>query len=468
MIVPRRRKRDSFLPWLQLALDVTVSYALLRTVFWTRFESGWFSSTLGAPDYPVYHRSFWLIVAIVVFFLRFFGLYRSSREWTFPAEIARVCKALFSSTLMLTAVTFFFRGFSFSRTFLVSAGVILATGLSMARFGLGLLVMWVDDRRGSHRNVLLLGCDENATKLVRFYRQHPRFSTRVIGILDDTLSVGSEVDGVPVLGRMDDLPALARSHHQVHEVVLARQLPAEDLLRLLCECEKEMLTFRRIADVFGLIAAKMSVTYLGGVPILSFTDSPLGEWENRVLKRAMDVVFSAAALPLVLPLTALIALLVRLDSPGPILFVQERIGQDGRRFKLYKFRTMRIDAERESGPVWTKEDDPRRTRLGAFLRRNNLDELPQLWNVLAGDMSLVGPRPERPFFVSQFREDIPRYMARHMIRSGLTGWAQVNGLRGNTSIEERTKFDLFYIENWSLAFDLKVLFMTFFARRNAY
>jgi exopolysaccharide biosynthesis polyprenyl glycosylphosphotransferase len=186
------------------------------------------------------------------------------------------------------------------------------------------------------------------------------------------------------------------------------------------------------------------------------------------LKRTTDIVLSSVALAMLSPLFLILAAVVKWDSAGPVFYRQQRVGEDGRRFVLFKFRTMKLGAEDKTGPVWTQENDPRRTRFGAFLRRNNLDELPQLWNVLKGDMSLVGPRPERPFFVGRFQEDIPRYMARHSIRSGITGWAQVNGLRGNTSIEERTKFDLYYIENWSLGLDLRILLMTFFARRNAY
>jgi lipopolysaccharide/colanic/teichoic acid biosynthesis glycosyltransferase len=160
--------------------------------------------------------------------------------------------------------------------------------------------------------------------------------------------------------------------------------------------------------------------------------------------------------------------LIRRESPGPVFFRQIRCGESGRRFTIYKLRTMRVDAEEETGPVWTSENDPRRTRIGAFLRRHNLDELPQFWNVLKGEMSLVGPRPERPHFVEQFKEDISRYMWRHVSKPGMTGWAQVNGLRGNTSIRERIKYDLYYLENWSLAFDFKILLRTFFSRRNAY
>ena len=229
-----------------------------------------------------------------------------------------------------------------------------------------------------------------------------------------------------------------------------------------------MVAFRWIADIFGLLTAKMQVSYLGQVSILSFMDSPLSDWENRVLKRGMDVLVSALALAALSPVFLFLAMLVKSDSKGPVFFFQERLGEDGRHFRLIKFRTMRAGAESKTGPVWAKENDERRTKIGAFLRQNNLDELPQFWNVLAGDMSLVGPRPERPHFASRFKEDIPRYMARHSIRSGITGWAQVHGLRGNTSIEERTKYDLYYIENWSLLLDVKILALTLFAKQNAY
>ncbi len=457
---------------MQLLVDVLVSYALLDAVFWVRFESGRFASTLSPADYPVYQNSFWSIILVLVFFLRSNGLYGAARHVTFATETGRVVKAVAAATLAMTAVTFFVRDFSFSRTFFVTAGAVLAFGLSVSRFLLGLAVMGVDRKRGSQRNVLIVGSDDNARKLVRFYARNPRFSTRVAGYLDDTAPVGTEIDGIPVLGKMGDIAQFVRFRREIHEVVLAAPgASAETVLKIIYECEREMVTFRWIADVFGLITSKMSVSYLGGVPILAFSDSPLSEWENRVLKRVMDIVLSAAFLFVCAPFLALIALWVRMDSPGPVFLVQQRVGQDGRRFLLYKFRTMRADAEKESGPVWASENDPRRTRSGAVLRRLNLDELPQFWNVFVGDMSLVGPRPERPHFVSQFKEDIPRYMARHSIRSGLTGWAQVNGLRGNTSIEERTKYDLFYIENWSVWLDLKIICMTafrLFSSPNAY
>jgi exopolysaccharide biosynthesis polyprenyl glycosylphosphotransferase len=328
--------------------------------------------------------------------------------------------------------------------------------------------MSLDKARGAYRNILVIGADANAEKLVQFYGKNPRFSTRVIGYLDDSRSKDERLGGIPVLGRLSDLPALVKNMREIHEVVLSAPVPDAAMLKMIFECEKEMVTFRRVADLYGLIASRMTVSSLSGVSLLSFTDSPLVEWENRFLKRAMDILFSATGLVVLFPLFVVVALLVKKDSKGPVFYRQDRIGENGKKFMIYKFRTMRVDAEAATGPVWAKAEDPRRTKLGAALRKSNVDELPQLWNVLKGDMSLVGPRPERDVFVTQFREDIPRYMARHSIRSGMTGWAQVNGLRGNTSIEERTKFDLYYIENWSAWFDLKILAMTFLANRNAY
>lgn len=472
MIIPRRRKRDTFLPWIQLTVDCVSIQWILRTAFWFRFTSNYFENRISVSDYPVYFKSFNLMMIVLVFFLRFHGLYKPARLLTFSAEAGKVVRAVVASVIVLTALTFFFRDFSFSRMFLPISGFFLALGISLARFSLGHCVMQIDRARGSFRNILIVGCDENAKRLVSFYRDNPRFSTRVIGFLDNTKAMGEKVEGVPVLGQVGEIENYIKFHRDVHEIVLATQgLSSEAVLKIIYECEKEMVAFGWVADIFGLIASKMNVSYLAGTPLLSITDSPLGDWENRVLKRSMDILISLATLIFVSPIFLLVSILVKKDSPGTVFYKQQRIGQDGRRFLLYKFRTMKVGAEAATGPVWTTENDPRRTRIGAVLRKNNLDELPQLLNVLKGDMSLVGPRPERPFFVSQFKEDIPRYMARHSIRSGITGWAQVNGLRGNTSIEERTKLDLYYIENWSLFLDMKIIFMTlvmFFRSPNAY
>ncbi len=472
MILPRRRKRDSFLPWVQVFVDACCIYFFLWFCFWFRFESGFVAASKGVPDFEPYFKTFHFTAIILIFFLRHYGLYRPLKLISFSQEISSIFKAVIASLIVLMSLTFFYRGFSFSRGFLAVFGLVIASGISFARFVLGMLISWIDTKRGTQRNVLVVGCDALSKKLLLFYKRNPRFRTRVVGFLDDSLPKGHQLEGVEVLGKVDELGHFIRTHRDVHEVVVALQgLSSDQVLRMIYECEKVMVSFHWIADVFGLVASRMKVSYLAGMPLLSFSDSPLADWENRFIKRAMDVLVSAIALIGLSPLYVVLALSVKLDSKGPTIYKQQRVGEDGKKFNLLKFRTMRVDAEAQTGPVWAREDDPRRTRIGTALRKLNLDELPQFWNVLKGDMSLVGPRPERPHFVSQFKEDIPRYMARHSIKSGITGWAQVNGLRGNTSIEERTKFDLYYVENWTIQFDLLILLktiLTIFKSPNAY
>ncbi|MEI8344502.1 MAG: undecaprenyl-phosphate glucose phosphotransferase [Candidatus Omnitrophota bacterium] len=468
MILPKRRKRESFLPWAYLLTDALTVYGCLCGVFWLRFLSNAYGSILAPPDFPVYFKAFYLITIILVFFIRHYGLYRIEQLTTYTKEAIGIIKAVFSGILVLLAITFFIRDFTFSRFFLFLSLPAVMIGLVIERYLLTSIVRLTDWMRGSTRNVLIIGCNENTKRLVQYYRHNLRVGSRVVGFLDDHLPKGFLFAQLPVLGAPQDLTSLLKRQHQIHEVVLAMTgLPQNDILKIICECEKEMVTFRWVADMMGLIASKMDVSYFGGISMLSFKDSPLNDWENRIVKRSLDITVSALLLAVLSGLIGMIAAFIKFTSKGPVFYRQERIGEDGRRFAIVKFRTMQRNAEKVTGPVWATQNDHRRTPLGSFLRRNNLDELPQLWNVLTGDMSLVGPRPERPFFVKQFKEDIPRYMARHSIRSGITGWAQVNGLRGNTSIEERTKYDLYYIENWSLGLDVKILIRTLVMTLNA-
>lgn len=467
MLLRKRRKRDSFLPWALLIVDCICIQLTLAAVFWFRFSGSFFESTMEGIS-PVYRNSFLITNIVLLLTMRQSGLYKG-RFLTFAGEITKIFKAVFIGIICLMAISVFFREFSFSRSFLLIAGIALGSSLSFSRYLSGLIVMRVDQTRNSFRNIVIIGSDEKAQRLVSYYRKHPRFSTRIVGFLDDSHAPETSIKGTPVVGKVRDLAAYLRRHREVHEVILTiPDMSPTEVMKLIYACEKEMVAFHWVADVLGLITSKMKLSSLSGFSMLTCTESPLLEWENRLMKRAFDLISSACIFVVLLPVLIAIAALVKLTTQGPIFYKQQRIGEDGKRFVLYKFRSMRVDAEKESGPVWTSRNDTRRTPIGTFLRETNLDELPQIWNVLRGDMSLVGPRPERPLFVKRFKEDIPRYMARHRIKSGITGWAQVNGFRGNTSIEERTKYDLYYIENWSLVFDLKILAMTLFARKNAY
>jgi len=317
--------------------------------------------------------------------------------------------------------------------------------------------------------VLIVGAGDAGRMIAQRILQAPQLGYQVVGFVDD--GQGRHVAaGLLILGPLSSLQQVIRAEN-VQEVVIALpDAPGAQVLDLIYECERERVLVKVFPDVFQTMAATLTISDLNGLPMLTVRDVALRGWKLS-LKRAMDLVGSAVGLVLVSPLLLLIALLIKLDSPGPVFYTQVRMGLDAKPFPMIKFRSMRVGAEDETGPVWARRDDPRRTRLGAMLRRTSLDELPQLINVLLGEMSLVGPRPERPVFVEQFRQVVPRYMDRHREKAGMTGWAQVNGLRGDTSIVERTKYDLYYIENWSLLLDLKILVRQLFrgaSDRNAY
>jgi Undecaprenyl-phosphate glucose phosphotransferase len=291
-------------------------------------------------------------------------------------------------------------------------------------------------------------------------RYAPPLGYEVVGFVtrNGTSAPPVSVLGVPVLGRADDLGRLI-DEHAINEVIIALpEASHQEILSVIARCDRSSISIKVFPDVFQFIAGQVGIDDLGGLPLLSVRDVAMRGWK-LTLKRAMDVVGSVVGLIFLSPFLLLTALLIKLESPGPVFYAQERMGLDAKPFMMVKFRSMRQDAERD-GPGWTTANDPRRTRLGALMRKLNIDELPQLINVLVGEMSLVGPRPERPVYVEQFKKSIPRYMARHREKAGMTGWAQVNGLRGDTSVTERTKYDLWYIENWSLLLDIKILIRT--------
>jgi exopolysaccharide biosynthesis polyprenyl glycosylphosphotransferase len=265
---------------------------------------------------------------------------------------------------------------------------------------------------------------------------------------------------VPVLGTDTDLPSLLAAH-DVDEVLIAwPQASHQELFGLVQAVGLMRSVSVQVAPAMHeFMTAHLEVTSLDGLPMLAVRQVSLRKWQNRAAKRAMDIALSGAGLLAIAPVLAVLAVAVKTSSPGPVFYAQERLGRDGRAFIIYKFRSMPVGSE-SAGPMWTFRGDDRATAVGAILRRYSLDELPQLWNVLKGDMSLVGPRPERPFFVDQFRDRVPKYMDRHLVRSGITGWAQVSGLRGDVSIEERTRYDIYYVENWSVLLDLRILLKT--------
>jgi exopolysaccharide biosynthesis polyprenyl glycosylphosphotransferase len=321
----------------------------------------------------------------------------------------------------------------------------------------------------SQIRLLIIGTGDVARMVLKKIRQSSGTGYEAVGFISIDNGLES-ILGVPVLGHLDDLPEIIEQQ-KISEVIIALpEASSQEILNIIGNCERGRVAIKVFPDVFQIMAAEVSIDDLNGLPLLAVRDVALRGW-RLTIKRTMDLIFSGILLIFTSPLMLLLALLIKLDSPGPVFYVQDRMGLDGNIFPIIKFRSMRPNAEDESGPIWAKQDDNRPTRLGTFMRRFSIDEWPQLINVLLGSMSMVGPRPERPIFVNQFRQSIPRYMDRHREKAGMTGWAQVNGLRGDTSIVERTKYDLWYIENWSILLDLKIMLKTLLTvlfDRNAY
>lgn len=314
-------------------------------------------------------------------------------------------------------------------------------------------------RRGfDTRKVLIVGARDPGRSVWHKIRHADELGYRVQGFLSDSAPVGVLVDDLPVLGRTEQLSRVIRATGADEVIIALSGRSTTQVLDVVALAEDEAVEVKVYPDAFQIITNnEISIGDLDGLPLVSVRNVALDNPLNRVLKRSLDIVTATTVLVLAAPLMLVLALLIRLDSPGPIFFIQQRVGLDGRPFPMIKFRSMRAEA---SGTGWTRPNDSRRTRLGAFMRRYSLDELPQFINVVLGDMSVVGPRPEQPAYVAQFSQSIPRYMRRHKEKAGITGWAQINGLRGDTSIEERTRYDLYYVENWSLLFDVKIMLKT--------
>lgn len=451
-------KAEVLYPLIAVLLDavaITISFGFS---YWLRFYSPltrFVPATLGIPPLGRYWA--FSIVAVVVYCSVFAvrGLYRLHGRVSTADEFIRVVQATILAWPWLFTLAFFYRDFSYSRLvflliILTSIAVLTAERAFIQSFQRKLYRRGVGVLRAA-----VCGTGRLAVEIHERIASNLHLGYRSLGfvrVLDPVPKVG------PVLGAADEIDAVLK-REGLDMLFIALEPEEQPHLRdIIARCEGINLDFLLAPDQV-ILEGKAQPWTVAGLPLLKIKESPLFGWKG-VLKRGFDLFVAAISLLLLSPLFAAIALLVKLGSQGPVLYLQERIGLDGHTFFIYKFRTMMPNAESETGPVWAKEGDARTTRIGRFLRKFSLDELPQLINVLKGDMSVVGPRPERPHFVKQFRQSVPHYLERHRLRSGMTGWAQVNGLRGDTSIEQRTRYDLYYVENWSLAFDLKILILT--------
>ncbi|MBH5319151.1 undecaprenyl-phosphate glucose phosphotransferase [Paenibacillus sp. GSMTC-2017] len=466
------RQNQRFLSQLYMIADLVCTLLVFLIAYWIKFDSGWLVHAKSVPfsTYLMWGTVYSFSAVLYGFYLQF---YSPKRHKNFSYDILKILQIQMISFLGLLGIFYFSNESNISRQFLVIFILLNFVSISLYRYIVKSVLSNFRRRGFNKRFVLIVGAGSVGRSFYNNLQQHPELGYETIGFLDDYQKVHliEHRQMKPIIGKLDDLQEILASG-TVDEVIVALPLDAHQKYSQIIEtCEQAGVKTLIIPDFFDLLPARPLIDNFAGIPLINVRDVPLDEMSNRFMKRCFDLVFSIAAIILTSPFMLVAFIGIKITSPGPVLFKQERMGLDRKSFNMYKFRSMKVTNSNVADTQWTVENDPRRTRFGTFLRRTSMDELPQFFNVLFGHMSVVGPRPERPFFVHQFKGEIPKYMIKHQIRPGITGWAQANGLRGDTSIQDRIMHDIFYIENWTFIFDLKIICKTIvkgLMNKNAY
>ena len=467
------KNNQKYLNGLHVVIDAVIIAGSYILAWWIKFETPLGGVKPGDFYLPMqtYFSAIPYIVAAYLILYRFCRLYTAKRGSGPGGELLRIIEANVLGAVGMTSVLFIIWQQHFSRSMIamfVCFNIVLSSVFRLSLRG----ALVIARRKGYNiKHVLLVGYSRAAEEYIDRIRSNPQWGYVVHAILDDVTPRGTLYKGIKVVGRIDNLEIIL-PENKLDEIAIT--LPLSQYSRLediVAQCEKSGVHTKFIPDYNSIIPSRPYTEDLMGLPVINIRHVPLTRMSNRAVKRTVDIAGALVGLILSSPLMLLIAILVKATSEGPVIFAQERIGRHNKPFRMYKFRSMHRTDGQGNTADWTVENDPRVTKVGRFIRRTSLDELPQLFNILRGDMSLVGPRPEQTKYVEEFKEKIPRYMIKHQVRPGLTGWAQVNGLRGDTSIEKRIDYDLYYIENWTLGFDIRVLFLTIFkgfVNKNAY
>ena len=456
---------------LQVVIDafvIALSYFLAWVI---KFYVPFLNDNVGRLPFRVYMSALLFIVPGYLILNYAFNMYTPKRMQGRRLELSNIIKANTIGMFLFVGVLYLVKQIDFSRhvIFIFYVVNIFLETLSRNLIRLGLRQM--RSKGYNQKHVLLVGYSRAAEEYIDRILANPQWGYKVRGILDDHIEAGTEYKGIKVLGRIANLMVILPQNH-LDEIAITLGLNEYYRLeQIVALCEKSGVHTKFIPDYNRIIPTKPYTEDILGLPVINIRYVPLSNTFNALIKRIMDLGGALAAIVLFSPVMLFSVIMIKLTSPGPLIYKQERVGLHNRNFMMYKFRSMDVQPPEEEKKAWTVKDDPRVTNFGKFMRKTSIDELPQLFNVLRGEMSLVGPRPERPFFVEKFREEIPRYMIKHQVRPGLTGWAQVNGYRGNTSIPKRIEYDLYYIENWTIGLDIKILFLTVFkgfVNKNAY
>lgn len=464
------RDNQKYFNRLQVVLDglvIVVSYLIAWYIMVRSVDT----SEVGVLPPEFYMAVLLVVVPFLLLLYYACNLYTPKRVQGRRLEGGNILKANMICGLTLMAALFWFKQGDVSRIVL---GVFMALNVTLTVIERNVVRMVLMNARRiglNQKYVLLVGYSRAAEEYIDRIVQNPQWGYKILGILDDNVAAGTLYKNVEVLGLTESLSYILEGNHP-DEIAITLGLNEYDKLEhIVAMCEKSGVHTKFIPDYSKIIPTKPYTEDLLGLPVVNIRHVPLTNTFNMMIKRVFDLVGASVCIVLFSPVMLITAILIKLTSKGPLIFTQERVGLHNRPFKMYKFRSMEVQSKQEEKAGWTTKNDPRVTGIGKFIRRTSIDELPQLFNVLKGEMSLIGPRPERPQFVEKFREEIPRYMVKHQVRPGMTGWAQVNGYRGNTSIKKRIDYDLYYIENWTMGLDIKILFLTVFKgfiNKNAY
>lgn len=449
------------------AMVVALSYMF---AWFLKFKSGLLDFEPGL-SMQTYFAALYFIVPGYLFLYYQFDLYNSKRASGRKRELFNIIKANTFGLVAFMVVLYVINQPDFARQMIFIFWVANIFAETLVRNIIRYLLRFFRRRGYNLKYVLLVGYSKSAESYINKIRLNPQWGYVVRGILDDHAERGTMYKGVKVLGKIDNLFVIL-PENKLDEIAITLSLAEYGRLKEIVElCEKSGVHTKFIPDYDGIIPNRPYTEDLQGLPVINIRHVPLTNTLNILAKRFVDIVGSFLGIIFSSPVMLAAAIAIKLTSKGPVIFAQERVGLHNKPYQMYKFRTMRVQTEEEEQKCWTVKDDPRVTKVGRFLRKTSIDELPQLFNILVGQMSLVGPRPERPLFVEKFKEEIPRYMVKHQVRPGLTGWAQIHGLRGDTSIEKRVEYDLYYIENWTMGLDIKIMFLTIFRgfiNENAY
>lgn len=447
---------------------VACSYML---AFYLQFESPFSNPEGGYLSMGTYFTALYFLVPAYMVLYNMVNLYTPRRATRTRYELYNILIANVIGLIGFILVLYMIKQVDFSRKMIIMFAVINVILMSLSRIFLRKFLRYIRRKGYNLKHILLVGYSRSAEGYISRINNNPQWGYVVSGILDDAVPLGTTYHGVKVISTIDKLPQLLESN-EYDEITITLPLDRYDRLEeLVDDCEKSGVHTKFIPDYTSLFPSNPYTEEILGLPVINIRYVPLTNAFNQFVKRIVDIIGSIIAIIIFSPVMLISAVLVKMSSPGPVIFKQERVGLHGQSFMMYKFRTMQLQSEKAEKKGWTTKDDPRVTNVGRFLRSHSIDELPQLFNILIGDMSLVGPRPERPQFVEKFRHDIPRYMVKHQVRPGLTGWAQINGYRGDTSIRKRIEYDIYYIENWSMEFDIRILIGTIFhgfINKNAY